>query len=199
MKKLIVITGGACAGKTEALKSIKDYLSKLGYNVYIQNEIPTMLITSGVTPQNIGKMNFLELVIDIQIEMQKKYEKAISFSKESKNVIIFDGSPIDALKFITKKEFDEIIKKYGLTYDKLLNNYDGILHLETVAKRFPEFYTTENNIARMNDVNVAIERDNKLLDAYNSHSNRVIISSYKNLEEKKDKVLEGLCKILNID
>lgn len=195
--KKILITGGACAGKTEALNIIKDYLTKLDYHVIILNEIPTMLITNGITPQNMGKMNFQIFVINLQIEMQKKYEEAMSFSNEQKNIILFDGSPLDALKFITKSEFEEIIEQYNLTYEDILNSYDGIMHLETVAKKYPELYTVENNVARMNNIDSAIERDNRLLDAYKSHPNRIIISSYKNLSEKKDKIIEEIINLLS--
>ena len=43
MKK-ILITGGACAGKTMALKVVKDYLEGKGYTVSIFEEVPTNLI-----------------------------------------------------------------------------------------------------------------------------------------------------------
>lgn len=192
----ILITGGACAGKTQAINYIKEYLTNLGYYVYISNEVPTMLISNGVDYQKIDKMNFQQLVIELQIQMEKFYKNVLSFSKGNKNIILFDGSPIDSLKFITKKEFDEIICNYGLTYNEILSSYDGIIHLETVAKKFPELYTTSNNSARMNNITDAIERDNKLIDAYKLHPNHIIIGSYKDIDEKKSKVLDGINIIL---
>ena len=193
----ILITGGPCAGKTESLQHIKAYLIGLEYNVYICNEIPTMLISNGIDTQKIDKLDFQKLVIQLQIEMQKIYENVLSLSKSNKNIVLFDGSPIDCLKFITKKEFDDIVSNYGLTYDTILNSYNGVIHLETVAKKFPELYTTSNNSARKSDVNEAVNRDNRLIEAYKDHPNRVIISSYRNLDEKRISIQDGMDKIIN--
>ena len=48
MKK-ILITGGACAGKTTVLDVIKEYLEEKEYNVNIIEEVPTKLINEGIT------------------------------------------------------------------------------------------------------------------------------------------------------
>ena len=150
--KKIVLTGGACGGKTESLKYIKEHFSKLGYEVYIVSEMATILILGGITPQKVGGKNFQELVIKMQIEMQETFEKAISLSKNSKNLIIFDRSPIDAMMFISKEEFDDIASKFDTTYEDILNSYSGIIHLEAVAKKFPELYTSANNKARRDEI-----------------------------------------------
>ena len=46
----ILITGGPCAGKTTALKRIKDEFEKLGYVVLCVPESATELIPNGVAP-----------------------------------------------------------------------------------------------------------------------------------------------------
>ncbi len=47
----------------------------------------------------------------MQLEIQKTYERAISLSEDNKNLIIFDRCPIDAMMFIYREEFDEIVGK----------------------------------------------------------------------------------------
>lgn len=187
----IVLTGGACGGKTESLTFIKEHFSKLGYDVYIVNEMATTLILGGITAQKIGGRNFQELVIRMQLEMQKTYEKAISLSKSVKNLIIFDRSPIDAMMFINREEFDEIVNKFDTTYEDILNSYNAIIHLEAVAKKFPEFYTC-NNKARRKDGSYTIETDNRLLDAYKKHPKRIIVNSYIDFNEKINNVIEKI-------
>lgn len=194
--KKIVLTGGACGGKTESLSFIKEHFTKLGYDVYIVNEMATILILGGITPQKVGGRNFQELVVGMQIEMQKTYENAISLSENNKNLIIFDRCPIDAMMFINRKELDEIANKFETTYDNILNSYDGIIHMEAVAKTFPELYTSENNKARRDEGEHTVETDNKLLEAYREHPNRVIVGSYKDFNEKIKKVVEEIEKIL---
>ena len=79
--KKIVLTGGACGGKTEALPFIKEHFTKLGYDVYIVSEMATILMLGGITAQKVGGKKFQELAIGMQIEMEKTYEKAISLSE----------------------------------------------------------------------------------------------------------------------
>lgn len=193
--KKIVLTGGACGGKTESLKYIKEHFSKLGYEVYIVSEMATILILGGITPQKVGGKNFQELVIKMQIEMQETFEKAISLSNNNKNLIIFDRSPIDAMMFISKEEFDDIASKFDTTYEDILNSYSGIIHLEAVAKKFPELYTSANNKARRDEAMNTIQTDDKLIEAYKNHSNRIIISSCENFNQKVKNVIAEIEKI----
>ena len=194
--KKIVLTGGACGGKTESLKYIKEYFQKLGYDVYIVNEIATILILGGITAQKIGGKNFQELVIKMQIEIQKTYEKAIQLSQSIKNLIIFDRCPIDAMMFIDRADFDEIAKKLNTTYEEIISSYDGIMHMEAVAKKYPELYTSDNNKARKDEGKHTIEADNRLLEAYKNHPNRVILYSCKDYDEKVKKLINKIEKVL---
>ncbi len=54
--KSVLITGGACAGKTTSLEVINNYLREKGYRVIIIDEVPTDLINKGITSNKIGKM-----------------------------------------------------------------------------------------------------------------------------------------------
>lgn len=194
--KKIVLTGGACGGKTESLSYIKEHFSKLGYDVYIVSEMATILILGGITPQKVGGKNFQELVIKMQIEMQETFEQAISLSNNNKNLIIFDRSPIDAMMFISREEFDDIASKFDTTYEDILNSYSGIIHLEAVAKKFPELYTSANNKARRDEAMHTIQTDDKLIEAYKNHSNRVIVDSCENFNQKVKNVIAEIEKIL---
>ena len=166
MKK-ILITGGACAGKTTSLKIIKKFLEEKGYKVLVVEEVPTMLINKGITSQKIGRMQFQELIIKTQIINEREYND--KYKNEDKTIVIFDGSPIDCLKFITRKELDDIIKNYDITYDDIIGNYDGIIFLQTIAKKYPELYSDENNKARLTDVEEAIKRNDKILKKYKKY------------------------------
>ena len=194
--KKIVLTGGACGGKTESLPFIKKHFTELGYDVYIVSEMATILILGGITAPKVGGKNFQELVVGMQLEIQKTYERAISLSGNNKNLIIFDRCPIDAMMFISREEFDDIANKFDKTYEEIINSYDGIIHMEAVAKTFPELYTSENNNARRDEGDHTIETDNRLLEAYREHPNRVIIGSYKEFNEKVKKLIEEIEKIL---
>lgn len=183
----ILITGGACAGKTEVIHTIKNEYQNKGYNVFVLNEIPTQLIMNGVTAQRIGKMKFIELVIKMYLEFDSIYNEFLI--NTNKNVVIYDGSPLDVLKFISKDKFNEIANKYNTSFDKIINNYDKIIFLETIAKKYPQFYTLENNSARLDNLNMAVER-NDILANYYENVNYIYVEGCINFEEKKNKIIE---------
>lgn len=184
----ILITGGACAGKTTVLNVIKNYLKRKKCNVKIIEEVPTKLINESITPEKVGKMAFQELIIKNQIENEKNCDYD--------GVIIFDGSPIDSMKFINRDEFDVFVRKYNTSFEKIINGYDGIIFLETVAKEFPELYSNDNNKARLTDVDAAIDRNDKLLNIYNNNSNVYLIKPTKDIEIKKNKIIEVIESII---
>ena len=55
----------------------------------------------------------------------------------------------------------------------------------------------DNNINRTLDIKLAIERNDKLLEAYNKYNNRILIDAYKDINEKKERVIEEIEKYLN--
>lgn len=192
----LLLTGGACAGKTTSIKFIKEYLYNFGYKVYIVNEIPTALIKTGIIPQKVGNINFLNLVIKIQLEMYKIYNEITS--NKVKTIIIFDGSPIDVTKFVNKKQFERMIEQYKLNYNKILNMYDVVIHLETVASSFPELYSKSSNKARISEIDMAIENDIKIQNAYKIHKNRILIKSTKDFDIKKERIIFAINSLLNL-
>lgn len=193
--KKIVLTGGACGGKTESLPFIKEHFVKIGYDVYVVGEMATILMLGGIEPQKVGEKFFQEAVIKMQLEMQNTYEKAMILSKSTKKLIIFDRCPIDAMMFLNKMELDEILNKFNTTFNEILNSYDAVIHMEAVAKKFPELYAY-NNKARRDEALYTIKTDNRLLDAYKSHHKRIIINSCKNFNEKIKSLIEKIEEIL---
>lgn len=61
--KRILFTGGA--GKTSTIEYVKDYYENKGFDVFIINEVPTMLLNNGFNSRRCGKLEFLELVAKI--------------------------------------------------------------------------------------------------------------------------------------
>lgn len=184
----ILITGGACAGKTSVLNTICNYLKDNNYEFQIFEEVPTKLISQGITSEKIGKIEFVELIIKNQIANERNCQ--------GKEIIIFDGSPIDSMKFITREEFEEFARKYNTSFNKIINGYDGIIFLETVAKKFPELYSNENNKARLTDVEAAVARNDKLFNIYSNNSKVYLIKPDKDIEVKKKKIIEVVESII---
>lgn len=194
--KKIVITGGSCAGKSQTVKQIRNYFSNQGHNVYILSEIPTYLMQKGITAETTTKMEFMKLSIGTQIEIEKNFEQAISLSKNDKNILILDTSPIDSLKFINLNEFEQLARMFKTSFKQILASYDAVIHLEAVAKKFPNLYSNETNKLRNKNPEISIERDERLLKAYEEHPNRVVVESFEVFEDKIRKVVDEIQKNL---
>ena len=192
--KSILITGGACAGKTTSLKIIENYLKEKGYKVIIIDEVPTELIKNGVSYEKIGKFEFIELVIKTQMNNEEECYK--KYGGEEKTIVVFDGSPIDSLKFISEDELESILKKYDLNIDTIINRYDAIIFLQTIAKKNPELYSNANNIARLTDVNLAIERNDRLERYYNKYGKTHVIECEEDISIKNDNIIKAVKMII---
>ena len=141
-------------------------------------------------------MNFLELIAKIEIYLASVLEEQAKNSENEKKIMIFDKCPIDNIAFIEREQLDEMLEKLDTNYNEIINSYDLILHLETVAKSYPELYSHENNSNRTLNKELAIKRNDRLLEAYEQCKNRVVINGYKNIKDKQEKVIEEIEKIL---
>lgn len=77
--------------------------------------------------------------------------------------------------------------------------YEAVIHLVTAADGAKEFYTSENNEARYETVDEAIDLDKKLINAWVGHPQLTIIDNKdKNFKKKVDKCVETVCKYIGL-
>ena len=76
--------------------------------------------------------------------------------------------------------------------------YDAVLHLVTAADGAAEFYTTSNNEARTEGVDLACSLDKKLRGAWTGHPHLRVISNSENFENKIRRVLREISKVLGL-
>lgn len=198
----LVLTGGPCGGKSTGIAVIEQALSDRGYKVIVQEEIATIVINSGINPSVISNKAFQKMILELQIERDKTYEKAIS-EIDKQVVIIYDRGLMDGLGYIDKKDFKEIVNSLGFTIADIRDCYDGVFNLVTAADGAREFYTLENNKARSESAEQAIEADRKLQEAWTGHSHLRIIGNRVNdkqitFEEKIDNLKREVFTLMGI-
>ncbi len=191
----IVLTGGSCAGKTECLKPLKEHFNKIGYSVYIVNEMATELILGGINPGKIGGNLFQDITVKMQLELEDAYTRAANKTPNEKSLIILDRAPIDAMAYISLEEIQEIFRKYGTSYEQLLSQYDAVFCLETIAKKFPEMYCM-NNKARQEDLENAISLDDRIRKFWCRHRDFNLIEATEKMDVKTKEVISGIEKVL---
>ena len=184
MKK-IVLTGGPCSGKSTALSNIKETLENLGYNVFIVNEAVTELINNGIKPfgeNAISMYDFQKYVIDYQLKQERITRFKASFSKNS--IMILDRGVMDGKAYISNQEWYKLLDEMHLNENDLLNRYDEIIHLVSIACDKKELYTTENNNARKETAEEASIMDNKTLNCYLGHHNLKVVNNSTDFNAK---------------
>lgn len=199
MIKKVVLTGGPCAGKTTALSKLEQNLKELGYNVLIVSESATELIKGGIRPfgdNQVSMFDFQDIIINYQLNKEKTYDESIKYFSNPNTVIIYDRGVMDNKAYVSDEEFDKLLNKNNLTELTLMDNYDMVLHLVTAALGKEEFYTLENNKARTESIEEAIEMDKKTLNAWRGHRNLKVIDNRTDFEEKLNRVVDEVNNLL---
>ena len=193
----IVITGGPCAGKSSAMKHIKDTFSEMGYTVLFVFETATELITGGVAPWSCGtNAEYQECQLLLQLEKEKVFERAARSMAADKILIVCDRGTIDNKAYMSDTEFAEFIARLGKTETELLSDYDAVFHLVTAAKGAREFYTTENNSARTETPEEAAALDDRLISVWSGHPHLKIIENLSSFEDKIQRLTAEIAAFL---
>ena len=194
-----VLTGGPCGGKSTALSAITQMFSARGYTVLVVAESATELILSGVHSWTSDKehiMAFEYAITAKQILKEALYESIIETIPNDKILLIYDRGIIDAAAFVPDEDFDEILSKFSLTRTQTFARYDAVFHLVTAANGAAQFYTLENNAARSETPEQAIDLDNKTIRAWTGHQHLRIIDNSTDFAGKINRLIAEVCSAL---
>lgn len=191
-----VITGGPCAGKTEAVKIIKQDLIKKGLKVIAVPETATELISSEITPWEVGRNKFQFLLLERSLNKEITAEKAAECFDQDV-VIIYDRGLLDGKAYMQAEPFMNELKKYNEDEKTVLDRYNAVFHLVTTANGAEDFYTLANNEARTESIKDAIKLDDRLIDIWSNHKNFKIIDNSTNFELKMKRLINEIDNIIN--
>lgn len=191
-----VITGGPCAGKTEAVKIIKQDLIKKGLKVIAVPETATELISSEITPWELGRNKFQFLLLERSLNKEITAEKAAECFDQDV-VIIYDRGLLDGKAYMQAEPFMDELKKYNEDEKTVLDRYNAVFHLVTTANGAEDFYTLANNEARTESIKDAIKLDDKLIDIWSNHKNFKIIDNSTNFELKMKRLINEIDNVIN--
>lgn len=189
----IVITGGPCAGKSTALSRIQTEFTQLGYNVLIVAEAATELIMGGITPINCS--SFQNYLLMMQLQKEQIYEMAATEMNCEKTLIVCDRGALDNKAYMTEKAFSDALDELGTNEISLRDNYGAVFHLTTAAKG-TEFYSLQNNAARIETPEQAVEIDDKLIAAWTGHPHFRVIDNSNEFEDKIRRLIVEIASFL---
>jgi len=197
----VVLTGGPCAGKTTALAKVVEHFSNLGYQVYTVPEVPTMFAVGGVDYLTKNQSLFYQAekaTLQMQLEIEDRFE-SIAAESEKPVLLVCDRGTMDISVYLSPETWQAITREVDVPVEKLRDaRYDAVLHLVTAADGAAEFYTTSNNEARTEGVDLACSLDKKLRGAWTGHPHLRVISNSENFENKIRRVLREISKVLGL-
>ena len=203
--KEIVITGGPCSGKSEALKIIPKRLRDMGYGVVILREAAEEIFTS-VFPSDVRdirevlekypeKFYAMEEQIFLEIMAKLKIRRNLAeICGDKKTVIFLDRGPMDALAYMPSERFFEFVKRNGYSVSDTRDSSDGVVHLVTTADGAEEFY--EQNDVRIETAEKARTLDKETQRAWVGAPHLWIIDNSTGFDGKMNRLFEAILHIL---
>ena len=184
----IVLTGGPCAGKTTTISRIEEHLVKKGYHVMVLNECATETIKSGIRPFGDYAVSVYDLeneILNLQLFKEKRFKDFLkNYSDDDKIVILYDRGAVDIKAYLGEEDYNKMLKENNLKNEDLINEYDLVIHMITVAADMENRYSNSNNKARFEDSREAIDLDKKTSDAWRLHPNLKTVPVCEFLEDK---------------
>ncbi len=194
--KKIVLTGGPCAGKTTAMNWIQNFFQKQGYKVLFIPETATSVMSSGITPNEMYSMlDFENSIFDIQLEMERVFEESARNMHHDKILIVCDRGLLDIKAYMSKRDFNYILKSKNLTIPSVMNRYDAVFHLVTAAKGAKEHYNFDNK-TRYETIDEAIKTDDSLMNSWVGHPHLRIIDNSTDFENKMKRLISEISGVL---
>lgn len=195
----IALTGGPCAGKTTALVKIIERFTDRGFLVYTLPETPTLYMNASVNFLTEDKTYFYNIeksILKFQIQMEDNFiELAKTVNKPV--IIISDRGVMDISAYMDRDMWLAILDEMGLSEFMLRETrYDAVIHMVTAADGAAEFYTTENNTARHENIDLACEIDKKILTAWTGHQNLRIVDNDRDFERKIGNCLSIIASVV---
>ena len=197
MVKRIVITGGPCAGKTTALKSLSEAFSGMGYTVIVIPETATELINAGISTKALGSaLQFQKCVTALQMKKEEVFLMGAEALNEEKVLLLLDRGLADSRAYLSDSEYEELLEFFGKSREEFVLPYDAVFHMTTAADGAEEFYTTANNTARTEDPPEARMLDKRIIDAWSGHKNFYITDNSTDFEGKLRRLIEKAAAVL---
>ena len=186
----IVLTGGPCAGKTTTISRIEEHLNEKGYHVLVLNECATELIKGGIRPfgeNALSVYDFQNEVLNLQVYKEKRYQDIIDkFDDSVKCILVSDRGVIDNKAYLGQELFDKLLEQNNVKEEDMLNEYNLVIHMITVASDIKNNYSNSTNTARFEDADEAIDLDKRTSDAWSKHPNMKVVPVTEILNDKID-------------
>lgn len=193
----IVITGGPCAGKTTGLNWIQNAFTARGFTVLIVPETATELISGGVAPWTCGtNLDYQKSQMQLQLVKEQVFMRAAESMPNDRILLVCDRGAMDNRAYMNQDEWNKTLEAVGANEVELRDSYDAVFHLVTAAKGAEMFYTTENNTARTETPEQAVQLDNKMIAAWTGHPHLRVIDNTLDFDQKMHRLISEIASFV---
>lgn len=195
----IVLTGGPGGGKTTILKRIADKLRKDGYNVFVVPETARTFLEGGIKANPKDReytLKFQDAILKEQLAREQYTEEFAKMTNNSqKTIIIYDRAIMDNRAYLDSQEdFDFLLKQNNLSEKDVINRYDLVIHLVSLAATDKNTYVNDDE--RAENPEEAKDRDEKTGNAWLLHRNMKIVMPTSTIEEKEEITMSHILDFL---
>jgi CYTH domain-containing protein/predicted ATPase len=197
----IVLTGGPCSGKTTAKSWLTQFFSERGFKVLTPPEVATMMFDSGLNLASQTEEVFQAAevsVLGIQRSIKENFRRIAESHGDEPVIIFYDRAELDVRAYVDEQLWQQLLAEHNLTNTEIASSYDLVVHLTTAAIGAPDFYTVDNNAARTETADQAIEMDQKTLQAWLGSQNLKIVGNAETFEEKMEKLLGLVSQVVGV-
>lgn len=200
----IVLTGGPCAGKSEILEKLIEYYSKKEkIKVFTITETATEVINSGLSFMEMDNpYNFQKIILERQLNKEITLYRGLEHMPlEETNLIFLDRGIIDNKAYLpiqrAEEDFKNLLQERNLNELNILDSYDLVIDLISLATTNPEKYECISNAARYESADTAKMVDRRITKAWLGHNNIRHIYPTEQINEKLALVQNYIEQLLN--
>lgn len=200
--RLIVLTGGPCAGKTTAMPRVKKELERIGYTVGVVPEVAGLLLAHGYQLREAAANKDQAAYMRMQIEIcrvQLALEDAMRISLEAMRkpgVVLCDRGLLDNQAYVFPEQWKKILAQFGKNPERdWMKRYYRVYHLVSAADGAEEHYKAEG--VRSENLEVARVLEERTLDGWYQHPGlRIFPNAEDGFEGKLHRLLQSVARDL---
>jgi predicted ATPase len=171
----VVLTGGPCGGKTSVLNYLR---RRLGKKVITIPEIATLMLAGGfpIPDKDMPWSRTWEVMFEAAVfPTIRSFEDVQSLRSERPQVVVSDRGLPDVAAH-SDQTVTEFCKRFGITEQVMMERYDVVVYLPSLALTHPSKYSRRQNGARYANISRARELEVRTRRVWARHKNKHIVS-----------------------